>query len=90
MKELMPGYYVASAVIFDDEIVDCFITASGEEKRRRKDIRCKDHIEKSKGSRFYELNEMLKERHKDSVQISMEQYELKKQMIKFIKPMIEE
>ena len=87
MKELLPGYYVTSAVIFADEIMDCFITAPGEEKRRRKDIFFTDHIEKSKGSRFYELNEMLKEKHRDSIQSSMEQYILKKNMIEFIKPM---
>lgn len=87
MKELLPGYYVASAVIFADEIMDCFMTAPGEEKRRRKDIFFADHIDKSKGSRFYELNEMLKEKHRDSIQSSMEQYMLKKSMIGFIKPM---
>lgn len=87
MKELLPGYYVTSAVIFADEIMDCFITAPGEEKRRRKDIFFADHIDKSKGSRFYELNEMLKEKHRDSIQSSMEQYMIKKSMIEFMKPM---
>lgn len=90
MKELMPGYYVASAVIFADEIMDCFITVPGEDKRRRKDIFFINHRKKSKGSRFYELNEMLKEKQRESIQPSMEQYLLKKQMIEFIKPMLEE
>lgn len=90
MKELMPGYYVSSAVIFADEIMDYFITVPGEEKRRRKDIFFIDHINKSKGSRFYELNEMLKEQQRESIQTSMEQYLLKQSMIEFIKPMIED
>lgn len=87
MKELFPGYYVTSAVIFADELNDYFITALGEEKRRRKDIRFIRHIEQSKGSRFYELNEMTREKYRDGIVTSMEQYQIKKSMVNFIKPM---
>ena len=87
MKELFPGYYVTSAVIFADELNDYFITAPGEEKRRRKDIRFIRHIDQSKGSRFYELNEMTREKYRDGIIASMEQYQIKKSMVNFIKPM---
>lgn len=87
MKELFPGYYVTSAVIFADELNDYFIAAPGEETRRRKDIRFIRHIEQSKGSRFYELNEMTREKYRDGIITSMEQYQIKKSMVNFIKPM---
>lgn len=90
MKELLPGYYVVSAVMFADELSDCFISVPGEEKRRRKDIKITNHISESKGSRFYELNEMLKNQHQDAIQGSMEQYEVKRMMTEFIKPMLED
>lgn len=90
MKELLPGYYVVSTVMFADELSDFFITIPGEEKRRRKDIKITDHIKNSKGSRFYELNEMLKNQHQDLNQGAMEQYEIKRKMAEFIKPMLED
>lgn len=90
MKELFPGYYVTAAVIFADELNDYFITAPGEEKRRRKDIRFIRHIDQSKGSRFYELNEITREKYRDVAFASMEQYQLKRSMVNFIKPMIED
>lgn len=90
MKELFPGYYVTAAVIFADELNDYFITAPGEEKRRRKDIRFIRHIDQSKGSRFYELNEITREKYSDIAFASMEQYQLKRSMVNFIKPMIED
>ena len=78
---------VTSAVIFADELNDYFIAAPGEETRRRKDIRFIRHIEQSKGSRFYELNEMTREKYRDGIITSMEQYQIKKSMVNFIKPM---
>lgn len=90
MKELFPGYYVTTAVIFADELNDYFITVPGEEKRRRKDIRFIRHIDQSKGSRFYELNEITREKYRDAAFASMERYQLKRSMVDFIKPMIED
>lgn len=90
MKELLPGYYVVSVVMFADELADSFITIPGEEKRRRKDINITDHISESRESRFYELNEMLKNQHQGQIQGSMEQYEVKRMMTEFIKPMLED
>ncbi|MBU5459715.1 DUF5717 family protein [Anaerostipes sp. MSJ-23] len=87
MKELMPGYYVVSDIIFSDEIVDCFLTLPGDEKRIRNNIHFVSHTEQSRGSRFYELDEMVKTRQDASIQEAMERYEIKKSMVEFIKPM---
>lgn len=90
MKELLPGYYVLSASVFDHELTDHYVTIVGEDKKYRDHIIMKDHLEYSKGSRFYELNEMVKHQQDRDIQKMMEEYAAKTMMVQFIKPMTEE
>ena len=90
MKELLPGYYVLSAAVFDHELADHYVMIDGEEKRYRDHILMKDHLEHSKGSRFYELNELIKHQQDLKIQTMMEEYAIKEMMVQFIKPMTEE
>lgn len=43
MKELLPGYYVFSASIFDHELNDHYVTIEGEERRYRDQVVVTDH-----------------------------------------------
>lgn len=90
MKELLPGYYVMSAAVFDHELADHFVTIQGEERRYRDHIIMKDHLEYSKKSRFHELNELIRHQQDQNIQTRMEEYAVKTMMVQFIKPMTEE
>ena len=90
MKELLPGYYVLSGAIFYHELTDYYISVSGELRRHRDDVIIKDHMECSKGSRFYELNELLMHQQDRDIYKRMQQYAVKTMMTQFIKPMTEE
>lgn len=90
MRELLPGYYVAEVLIFADESADYYVTAPGEERRRRKDIVFLDHSGRNQKGRFYQLNHMLKEKQRESVAIEMEIYAYEKAMTDLIRPMTED
>lgn len=90
MRELLPGYYVAEVLIFADESADYYVTAPGEERRRRKDIVFLDHSGRNQKGRFYQLNHMLKEKQRESVAMEMEIYAYEKAMTDLIRPMTED
>lgn len=90
MKELLPGYYVFSASIFDHELNDHYVTIEGEERRYRDQVVVTDHLKYCKGSRFYELNELIRHQQDGKLQMMMEEYAAKTMMVQFIKPMTEE
>ena len=90
MKELLPGYYVFSASIFDHELNDHYVTIEGEERRYRDQVVVTDHLKYCKGSRFYELNELIRHQQDGKLQMMMEKYAAKTMMVQFIKPMTEE
>lgn len=90
MRELLPGYYVAKVLIFADESADFYVTAPGEERRRRKDIVFLDHSGGNQKGRFYQLNHMLKEKQRESVAMEMEIYAYEKAMTDLIRPMTED
>ena len=90
MRELLPGYYVAEVLIFADETADYYVTAPGEERRRRKDIVLLDHSGKNQKGRFYQLNHMLREKQRESVAMEMEIYAYEKAMTDLIRPMTED
>ena len=90
MKELLPGYYVFSASIFDHELNDHYVTIEGEERRYRDQVVVTDHLKYCKGSRFYELNELIRHQQDEKLQMMMEEYAAKTMMVQFIKPMTEE
>ena len=48
-----------------------------------------DHMKYSKGSRFYELNELLIHQQDEDVQKMMERYAVKTMMTQMVKPMTE-
>ena len=90
MKELLPGYYVFSASIFDHKLNDHYVTIEGEERRYRDQVVVTDHLKYCKGSRFYELNELIRHQQDGKLQMMMEEYAVKTMMVQFIKPMTEE
>lgn len=90
MKELLPGYYVISTSVFDHELTDHYVMIEGEDKRYRDHIIMTDHQEYSKGSRFYELNELVRHQQDRNIQAKMEEYAAKTMMVEFIQPMTEE
>ncbi|WP_290756038.1 DUF5717 family protein [Anaerostipes sp.] len=90
MRELLPGYYTAEVLIFADETADYYVTAPGEERRRRKDIVFLDHSGRNQKGRFYQLNHMLKEKQRESVAMEMEIYAYEKAMTDLIRPMTED
>lgn len=90
MSELLPGYYVISLAVFYHELADCYVSVSGEMRRHREDVIVSDHMKYSKGSRFYELNELLVHQQDKDIQTKMEQYAIKTMMTQFMKPMTEE
>ena len=90
MNELLPGYYVLSLAVFYHELSDCYVSVSGELRRYREDVIISDHMKYSKGSRFYELNELLIHQQDEDVQKMMERYAVKTMMTQMVKPMTEE
>ena len=95
MKELLPGYYVFSASIFDHELNDHYVTIEGEERRYRDQVVVTDHLKYCKGSRFYELNELIRHQQDGKLQMMMEEYAVKdllmvKTRISFIYLILEE
>ena len=90
MNELLPGYYVISLAVFYHELADCYVSVAGEMRRHREDVIVSNHMKYSKGSRFYELNELLIHQQDPDIQKQMEQYAIKTMMTQFIKPMTEE
>ena len=90
MKELLPGYYVFSASVFDHELNDHYVTIKGEERRHRDEVIITDHHRYCEGSRFYELNELIRHQQDPKIQTMMEEYAAKTMMVQFIKPMTEE
>lgn len=90
MKELLPGYYAASEVMFSDEITDYYLKDVREGRRIRKDIKITNHVKQSRGSRFYELYEMIQNKNKNLSAASMETYAMKKQIVGLIQPMTED
>lgn len=90
MNELLPGYYVLSLAVFYHELTDCYVSVTGELRRYREDVIVSDHMEHSKGSRFYELNELLVHQQDSDIQEKMERYAIKTMMTQLIKPMTEE
>lgn len=90
MRELLPGYYAAQVLIFADETADYYVTAPGEERRRRKDIVFLDHSGENQKGRFYQLNHMLREKQRESVAMEMEIYAYEKAMTDLIRPMTED
>lgn len=90
MKELLPGYYVLSLAVFYHELSDCYVSVSGEMRRHRDDVIICDHMEYSKGSRFYELNDLFIHQQNVDIKQKMEQYAVKTMMTQLIKPMTEE
>ena len=90
MNELLPGYYVLSLAVFYHELSDCYVSVSGEMRRHRDDVVISDHMEYSKGSRFYELNDLFIHQQNVDIKQKMEQYAIKTMMTQLIKPMTEE
>ena len=90
MNELLPGYYVLSLAVFYHELADCYVSVTGEMRRHREDVIVSDHMDHSKGSRFYELNELLVHQNDADIQTKMEKYAIKTMMTQLIKPMTEE
>ena len=82
--------YVFSASIFDHELNDHYVTIEGEERRYRDQVVVTDHLKYCKGSRFYELNELIRHQQDEKLQMMMEEYAAKTMMVQFIKPMTEE
>lgn len=89
MKELLPGYYVFSASIFDHELNDHYVTIEGEERRYRDQVVDRS-FEVLQGKPLYELNELIRHQQDGKLQMMMEEYAAKTMMVQFIKPMTEE